>query len=61
MFVLGHFFLLGMDHGPDMKWAEVPISFGPTLFLVALKFYNNKKKVLYVFYAKKKKKERRRS
>ena len=24
------FFLLGMGHGPDMKWVGVPKSFGPT-------------------------------
>ena len=31
LFVLGHFFLLGMDLGLDMKWAGVPKSFGPTI------------------------------
>ena len=30
-FILGHFFLLGMRLGLDMKWAGVPRSFGPTL------------------------------
>ena len=27
---LGHFFLLGMGHGLDMKWTGVAKSFGPT-------------------------------
>ena len=31
LFVLKNFFLLGMGHGPDMKWAGVPKSFGPTI------------------------------
>ena len=31
LFVLGHFFLLGMGHGLDMKWAEVAKSFGPII------------------------------
>ena len=31
LFVLGHFFLLGMGLGFDMKWAGVPRSFGPTI------------------------------
>ena len=30
LFVLGHFFLLGMGHGFDMKWAEVAKSISPT-------------------------------
>ena len=30
LFVLGHFFLLGMGLGLDMKWARVVKSFGPT-------------------------------
>ena len=30
-FVLGHFFLLGMGLGLDIKWARVPRSFGPTI------------------------------
>ena len=30
-FVLEHFFLFGIGHGPDMKWAGVPRSFGPTI------------------------------
>ena len=30
-FVLGHFFLLGMGLGLDMKWARVPRSFGSTI------------------------------
>ena len=30
LFVLRHFFLLGMGHGPNMKWVGVPRSFGPT-------------------------------
>ena len=30
LFVLEHFFLLGMGHEPNMKWAGVPRSFGPT-------------------------------
>ena len=32
LFVIGHFFLLGMGLGLDMKWARVPRSFGPTGF-----------------------------
>ena len=31
MLVLAHFFLLGMGHGLDMKWAGVANSFGPTI------------------------------
>ena len=31
MLVLGHFFLLGMGHGLDMKWVGVANSFGPTI------------------------------
>ena len=31
LFVFGHFFLLGMGLGLDMKWARVPRSFGPTI------------------------------
>ena len=31
LFILGHFILLGMDHGSNIKWAGVPRSFGPTL------------------------------
>ena len=31
MLVLGHFFLLGMGHGLDMKWAGVANSFDPTI------------------------------
>ena len=31
LFVLGHFFLLGVGLGPDMKWAGVAKSFGPTV------------------------------
>ena len=31
LFVLGHFFLLSMDHESNIKWARVPRSFGPTL------------------------------
>ena len=31
LFILEHFFLLGIGHGPDMKWAGVPKSFGPTI------------------------------
>ena len=31
LFVLGHFFLLGMGIGIDMKWAGVPRFFGPTI------------------------------
>ena len=31
LFVLGHFFLLGMGLRLDMKWAGVPRSFGPTI------------------------------
>ena len=30
LFVVGHFFLLDMGLGLDMKWARVPIFFGPT-------------------------------
>ena len=30
LFVLEHFFLLGMGHEPNMKWAGVPRSFGLT-------------------------------
>ena len=30
-FVLGHFFLLGMGLGLDIKWVRVPRSFGPTI------------------------------
>ena len=33
LFVLGHFFLLGMGHGLNMKWARVAKSFGPTIAL----------------------------
>ena len=33
LFVLGHFFLLGVGLGLDMKWAEVPRSFGPTKYI----------------------------
>ena len=33
MLVLGHFFLLGLGHEIDMKWAEVANSFGPTILL----------------------------
>ena len=31
LFVLGNFFILGISHRPDMKWAGVPRSFGPTI------------------------------
>ena len=31
MLVLEHFFILDVDHGLDMKWAEVANSFGPTI------------------------------
>ena len=31
MFVLGHFFLLNMGLGLDMKWAGVPKPFGPII------------------------------
>ena len=31
LFVLGHFFLLSMSLGLDMKWAKVPRSFDPTI------------------------------
>ena len=31
LFVLGHFFLLGIGLGLDMKWARVLRSFGPTI------------------------------
>ena len=31
LFVLGHFFLLGMGLRFDMKWARIPRSFGPTI------------------------------
>ena len=31
LFVLRHFFLLGIGYGPDMKWVGVPRSFGPTI------------------------------
>ena len=30
MLILGHFFLLDMGHGLDMKWDGVANSFGPT-------------------------------
>ena len=30
-FVLGHFFLLGVSPELDMRWVEVPRSFGPTI------------------------------
>ena len=33
LFVLGHFFLFGMGHGFDMKWAGLAKSFGPTIAL----------------------------
>ena len=33
MLVLEHFFLLGMGHGLDMKWAGVANSFGPTIII----------------------------
>ena len=33
LFVLGHFFLLGMGHGLDMKWAGVAKSIDPTITL----------------------------
>ena len=35
-FVLGHFFLLGMGLGLDIKWAGVPRSFGPTCIIKGL-------------------------
>ena len=31
LFVLGHFFLLGIGHGFDMKWAGVAKSIDPTI------------------------------
>ena len=31
LFVLGHFFLLGVGLGLNMRWAGVPRSFGPTI------------------------------
>ena len=31
LFILGHFFLLSMGLGLDMKWAGIPKSFGPTI------------------------------
>ena len=33
MFVLGHFFLLGIGFGLDMKWAGVAKFFGPTVLI----------------------------
>ena len=36
MFFLGHFFLLGMGLGLDMKWAEVAKSFGPTITIIII-------------------------
>ena len=36
LFVLGHFFLLGMGLGLDMKWAGVPRPFGPTVIYYGL-------------------------
>ena len=37
MSFLGHFFLLGMGHGLDMKWVEVLRFFGPTILLSKLR------------------------
>ena len=37
MSFLGHFFLRGMGHGLDIKWAEVFRSFGPTILLSKLR------------------------
>ena len=36
LFVLGHFFLLCMDHELDIKWAGLAISFGPTEIYIIL-------------------------
>ena len=33
LFILGHFFLLGMGLELNMKWAEIPRSFAPTIAL----------------------------
>ena len=33
MLNLGHFFLLGMGHRLDMKWAGVANSFDPTVII----------------------------
>ena len=38
LFVLGHFFLLGVGLGLSIKWAEVVKFFGPTLFFFILNF-----------------------
>ena len=37
LFVLEHFFLLGMGLGLDIKWAGVPRSFGPTNWIIIIK------------------------
>ena len=39
LFVLKHFFLLGMGLGLDMKWAGVPRSFGPTLIICEFRVF----------------------
>ena len=36
LFVLGHFFLLGMGHEPDVNWAGVPRFFGPTIIIIII-------------------------
>ena len=33
LFILGHFFLLDVGLGFDMKWAGFPKSFGPTIYI----------------------------
>ena len=52
LFVLGHFFLLGMGLGLNMKWTGVPRSFGPTLLIcINLLFMTN---IISTFLRKKK-------
>ena len=51
LFILWHFFFLGMGHGLDMKWAGVANSFGPTpniIVIFPINYQTNK--FLYIFY-----------
>ena len=48
-FVLGHFFLLGVGLGLDIKWAGVPISFGPTPIITKNEmFFSNLESILEI-------------
>ena len=47
MFVVGHFFFLGVGLGLDMRWAGVLRSFGPTVTIIIREKLTNAFKALF--------------